>query len=428
MIAHTNHLYSDISKGKHDPHFSSLYGIDAISLQKDRYLRLLELIEKEKPNSEVIFVSAPGRTELAGNHTDHNHGCVLAAAVDLDCVGALTPTQDMEIILHSEEYPSPIHVDLQDLTPQTEERGKPEALVRGVAASFHKLTGKLCGFYGRVNSTCQPGTGLSSSAAFSVLVGATLNVFCHDNVLSAESLAIMAQQAENDFFGKPCGLMDQMASSVGKTTFIDFHQPDEPRIRQIETSLQDSGYQLAIIDTGGSHIGLTPEYASIPDEMKAASAVLQKPYARDISLEEFLPNVKKIRAEVGDRATLRLLHFIEENVRARVMADHLRQRDFNQYLKCVEDSGLSSLALLQNCASATSSKEQGILMALAMSKRICNRAISRVHGGGFAGTIQSYVPLEDYAQYENNMEQIFGSGSVKPVLTGRPGVVCIGDK
>ncbi len=424
MITPCAALASNISSGQMDNHFITLYGHGNTTPQKRRYLRLLDLLEVDKPGAQTLIINGPGRTELGGNHTDHNNGCVLAAAVDLDCVAAITPVESKVVSLHSEDYPSPIRVDLRHLEPQPEEQGTPEALVRGVAAAFFNRTGIIPrrGFHGRLHATCLPGTGLSSSAAFSVTVAAAFNFLFYKGILSADSLAVMARDAENIFFGKPCGLMDQMASAIGGTIFADFYEPENPKVQKIDCSPAEISYRLVIIDTGGSHVELTSEYSAIPEEIQAAAAVLGQPYGRGVSLDMLLAGINDIRDQAGDRATLRLLHFIEENDRAQTMAGLLQKGIYPDYLKCVEASGMSSCQLLQNCATVTSSREQGILLALAFSPRICPQAVSRVHGGGFAGTVQSYVPEEDFDNYCIAMERIFGKGSVIPVRIGRPGV------
>lgn len=426
MIAASPAHCKAINSGEWDHHFAALYEPADLEAQKHRYLKLLADFESILPGAETVLVNAPGRTELGGNHTDHNHGCILAAAVDLDCVAVVSPVNSLEVILYSEDYPDRIWVDLSDLTPKREEFGTAQALVRGVAAAFAKRGNHISGFTGKLHATCHPGAGLSSSAAFSLLVGAVFNFLFNEGNLLAQTLAVMAKEAENDFFGKPCGLMDQMASGLGQTIFVDFFDPEQPEVQVIEHSLEGTGYRLAVIDTGGSHVELTQEYAAIPEEMQAASQVLGKTYARAITKELFLENVKEIRRQAGDRATLRLLHFIEENERAGNMARSLGQGDFSSYLQLVEESGKSSCNLLQNCVSATSSREQGILVALALSERLCKEAICRVHGGGFAGTVQAYIPQKFFDNYRDSMENIFGTGSVLPVRIGRPGVCCLG--
>ncbi len=422
MLTSCSHLASRIDSGGLDNQFATLYGCFDVDMQKRRYIRLLNLLGEDKPGAEAMFVNAPGRTELGGNHTDHNHGCVLAAAVDLDCVAVVTPVEAQNVTLRSEDYVDPIHVDLNNLEPHLEEHGRPEALVRGMAAGFYERTGVRRGFSGSVNATCLPGTGLSSSAAFSVMVGAAFNFLFFNNRLTAEDLAIMAREAENRFFGKPCGLMDQMASAVGQTIYIDFEIPEKPVVERIKHTLEETEYRLVLIDTGGSHVGLTAEYAAIPEEMCAAARVLGKDFGRGITLDEFLQSIGEIRQQAGDRAALRLLHFIEENDRAAAMADYLKKRKSSEYLQCVAESGKSSCNLLQNCATNTSSRQQGILMALAVSRLLCPQAVCRVHGGGFAGTVQAYVPVDDYKHFSTLMEEIFGLGSVIPIQIGRPGV------
>lgn len=428
MLTPCNEMRKTVVAGLLDSSFATLYGSEKISSQKERYLQLLTELATERPNTEVVFVNAPGRTELGGNHTDHNHGCVLAAAVDLDCVAAVTPLESPEVILYSKEFYSPIKVNLNDLTPRPEEHGTPEGLIRGVAAGISKRKGYCLGFYGKIHATCRPGTGLSSSAAFSLLIGQAFNGLHHKNSLSAQELAIVAREAENIFFGKPCGLMDQMASAIGQTIFVDFYTPDKPIVEQINHSLDDSGYTLVIIDTGGCHINLTPEYRAIPEEMQQAARALGKSFARDISRESFFDNIATIRNIAGDRACLRLLHFIEENQRAQKMAGFLRNGDIQQYIQGVAKSGYSSCTLLQNCATPTNSKEQGILLALALSKRFCPEAICRVHGGGFAGTVQAYIPKGKITEYSQAMGKVFGMESIIPVRIGRPGVCMLTDK
>ena len=425
MLTPTKELQKNIQVGLLDDGFIALYGVEKIEEQKQRYLHLLTELERQQPEADALLINAPGRTELCGNHTDHNHGCVLAAAVDLDCVAAITPTDNAEVILVSSDFASPIRVNFEDLDPRKEEYGTPEGLIRGMAAGITKQKGFCKGFHGILHATCQPGTGLSSSAAFSLLVGNAFNALYHGHTLSATQLAIIARKAENSFFGKPCGLMDQMASAIGQTIFADFYHPEKPKVEQIEHSLDGSGYKLALIDTGGSHTNLTPEYAAIPYEMLRASQVLGKPFARDVSPEMFFDNINSIRKEAGDRATLRLLHFIEENRRTETVAGFLRDANIAEYLQGVRDSGKSSAELLQNCATTTDSQHQGILLALALSGRICPEAICRVHGGGFAGTVQAYVPKKMFMEYQKTMEHVFGAHSVLPIRIGRPGVCAL---
>lgn len=426
MITAVENIIKAIQTDRADEYFTTLYGVGSIASEKQRYCRLLELLAGDLPQAEVMMVSSPGRTELGGNHTDHNHGCVLAGAIDLDCVVAATPIDRPEITLFSEQYSQPLRVDLGGLRPRQKEEGKAEALVRGVAAAIHRLTGSKGGFYGRVHSSCQAGKGISSSAAFSVMVGGVINFLHCGGALNPLELARIAHEAENNYFGKPCGMMDQMASGCGGTIFVDFIDPVEPQSRQIDYQMTDSDYRLAIIDTGSSHADLTGEYAAIRQEMQAAAAIFGQDFARGITMEMVLSSLGEIRHRAGDRAALRLIHFIEENDRTRLMAKHLEAGDFNTYLELVAGSGTSSCTLLQNCVVPTVSRDQGILIAITAAKRICPGGVFRVHGGGFGGTVQGYVPREEFDTFRQSMERILGKDSVLPVQLGRPGVCGFG--
>ena len=425
MIGSCRQLCQQLRSGALDPVFQKLYEREELPRQKERYLDLLERLLAGEPDTPVLLVRVPGRTELGGNHTDHNHGTVLAAAVDLDCVGAVAATETGVVDLVSAGYPDRINVDLRDLAPREEERGRPEALIRGVAAGFAVETGGIGGFRGYLQAGFKPGTGLSSSASFAVLVGGIFNFLLAKGRLSAEKLAHLAKDAENHYFGKPCGLMDQMTCAVGTTLAIDFQVPDSPRIERLAMTKKMGGYRLVVIDTGGSHADLTPEYAAIPDEMKAAAAIFGRDVGRGLSPAQVLAAIPAIREGAGDRAALRLLHFVEENQRAIAMAKALAEDNFALYLQLVAQSGASSCMLLQNCVSSRSSHQQGILLGLALSSRYCPEAVSRVHGGGFAGTIQAYVPEEMLSGYSRNMAKVFGADSVIPLRIGRPGLCCL---
>ena len=271
-----------------------------------------------------------------------------------------------------------------------------------------------------VDSTCKPGTGLSSSAAFSVLIGGIFSVL-EDEAPEPLQLARDGQLAENEFFGKPCGLMDQLSSAAGYTLGIDFADPANPAATKIDTDFEDWGYRLVIIDTGGSHSDLTEEYAAVPEEIGRVTQFLKRDKARGLSVADLLEQVSALRTEAGDRALLRVLHFITEDLRAARQTDALLQRDYEQFLQLVRQSGNSSCTLLQNCSSSKNSREQGILLAIALTEQLFPRAVCRVHGGGFAGTAQAYVPKDQYDDYQLLMKQVFGEGSLIPVLTGRPG-------
>ncbi len=410
-----------LDEGAADAGLIRLYGEPAVALQRSRYQLLLAEAEQRLSGQRWFLASAPGRTELGGNHTDHNNGRVLASAVDLDCLGIATPAAEHCVTIYSADYPEPIRVDLDRLTPQQNEGGTPQALIRGIAAARRQQNRKLGGFSSLVHSTCKPGTGLSSSAAFSVMIGGIFATLFDQGVPDPLQLARDGRFAENEFFGKPCGLMDQLSSAAGYTLGIDFKNPDNPALTRIETSFEGHHYHMLIIDTGGSHSDLTADYAAVTEEIGRATKVLGADKARGISMGTVLKNIAGIRRQAGDRALLRLLHFITEDQRAADMTAALQTGDFDAFLDLVRQSGDSSCRLLQNCSSASNTEEQGILLAMALTKQGFPEAVCRVHGGGFAGTVQSYVPNRLLDDYRLLMEQVFGEGAVIPVVTGRPG-------
>lgn len=413
-------LKSQFESGAADAALTTLYGKPALPFQRNRYDKLLTSAEDLLSGTSVFLASAPGRTELGGNHTDHNNGRVLASAVDLDCIGVITPSEDGLVTVYSADHPEIIRVDLDHLAPVTSEQGSPEALIRGIGAARKADARAVQGFSAVVHSTCKAGSGLSSSAAFSVLIGgifATLN----GDPLNPLTLARDGQFAENKFFNKPCGLMDQLSSAAGYTLGIDFEDPENPEITRIETDFDVWGYRLLIIDTGSSHSNLTAEYAAVPEEIGLATGVLGRLKARGLTIEEVLEKVTEIRAQAGDRALLRLLHFISEDQRAADQSSALQKGDHDRFLELVKASGDSSCRLLQNCSSALNSEEQGVLLALALTTTLFPTAVCRVHGGGFAGTVQTYVPNDKFDDYQLLMERVFGERSVIPVVIGRPG-------
>ncbi len=404
-----------------DAGLARLYGESAVPFQKVRYRQLLDQAGQLLNGEPFFLASAPGRTELGGNHTDHNNGRVVASAVDLDCIAAIAAGGGRKITVHSADYGRPIAVGLDRLDPVDGEQGTPEALIRGIAAARKKRGEKTGGFTAVVHSTCKPGTGLSSSASFSVLVAGIMATLFDHQTPDPVQLARDGQYAENNFFGKPCGLMDQLSSAVGFTLGIDFKDPENPKITRILTSFAESDYRLVVIDTGGSHINLTPDYAAVPAEIERAVKVLGRDKARGITRQEVLDNIGPIRRQAGDRAVLRLLHFIGEDKRAAAQVTALLHGDFAEFLRLVKESGDSSCRLLQNCSSASSSSEQGILLARELTAGNFPEAVCRVHGGGFAGTVQAYIPKKQFDDYQLFMERAFGEGSVIPIVIGRPG-------
>lgn len=353
------------------------------------------------------YFSAPGRVELGGNHTDHQHGCVLAAAVDLEMRAAVTPNHDGVIRVFSRGF-APVEVALGDWTPRPEERNTTAALVRGMAAQFIRRGAALTGLDMRVTSQVPVGSGLSSSAAFEVLLGRVFSGLCCGGSVSPEDIARMGQTAERDYFGKPCGLMDQMASSVGGLVYMDFADPVHPAMERIDCDLGASGYGLFIVDSGADHADLTADYAAIPAELEQVCRVFGAEVLRQVDETEFYRRLPAVRAAAGDRAALRAIHVFDENRRAAAEAEALRKGDFPAFLALVNASGASSWQYLQNVTSGDPRQQ-----ALAVTLAVCRRALGgqgavRVHGGGFAGTALAFVPDDRREMFRRTVEQTLG--------------------
>ena len=360
--------------------------------------------------TQYVF-SAPGRTEICGNHTDHQHGCVLAAAVDLETVATVQITESNLIEVQSEGYPLVV-VDLNDLSVYEEEKNTTAALIRGVASAFVQRGAKLKGFRAEVKSTVLPGSGLSSSAAFEVLIGTILNELFFDKKLTAIEIAQIGQYAENVYFGKPCGLMDQMASSVGGMVYIDFEDPESPKVQKIDVDLATFGYGLCIIDTGADHADLTDEYAAIPGELAELCQCFGKKYLRQIPKAEFVEKIAQIRGKVTDRAILRAFHIYRENDRVKQLVEALRWDDMEAFLDLINESGRSSWMYLQNITPAGAVQHQEVAVALALCETyLKGQGAFRVHGGGFAGTVQAFVPLDMLDSFKASIEGVLGENS-----------------
>lgn len=365
---------------------------------------------KSQFNKDARWIfSAPGRTELGGNHTDHQRGRVLAAAVNLDSKAAVAPNDENIIRILSEGYPL-CELSLPASGPDKREFGSTASLIRGVAARFAQLGHNVGGFDAYIVSDVLPGSGLSSSAAFEVLVGVIINhMGCCG--LSPAEIAMVGQYAENIYFGKPCGLMDQTASSVGNAITIDFKEPGKPDICPIPFDFSSCGHALCIIDSGAGHEDLTDCYAAIPGELKAVCACFGKDVLREIPEAEFYSNIPKLRAAAGDRAVLRAIHVYEENKRVSAQAAALIKGDFDSFLKLVSQSGRSSWMLLQNVTPEGSAARQGLAFSLALAEHILTgRGAVRVHGGGFAGTLQAFVPDDMLEKFCAGMENVLGKG------------------
>ena len=359
---------------------------------------------------KYIF-SAPGRTEICGNHTDHQHGCVLAAAVNLETVAEVELNDSFVIRVESEGYPL-VEIDLQDLDIRDSEKNTTAALVRGVAAVFAQRGAKLHGFDARVRSTVLPGSGLSSSAAFEVLMGTIFNELFLQGALTPVEIAQIGQYVENTYFGKPCGLMDQTASSVGGMVFIDFNDPAAPVVDRIDFDFEAAGHALCIIDSGADHADLTEEYAAIPGELKQVCAHFGKEYLRDIPEDVFLAALPRLRHQVSDRALMRAFHVYQENKRVLRLAEALRKNDFEEFLSIVAASGRSSWMYLQNINPAGAYEHQDVAFVLALCDTLLDgRGAYRVHGGGFAGTVQAFVPLDMLDRFKTGIETVLGKGS-----------------
>lgn len=358
----------------------------------------------------VRFFSAPGRVELGGNHTDHQHGRVLAAAINLDTVACAAPSGDGIIRISSAGYPK-IRVDLKQLSPSTEEQGSSAALVRGVAAKFRETGFPVAGFHACIHSNVPAGSGMSSSASFEILIGTILNTFFCGGQATALQIAQAGQFAENVFFRKPCGLMDQLACAEGGVVAVDFKEETCPVVRQISCDPAVAGYALCIVNSGADHADLTAEYAAIPAEMKQAAAFFGKNVLREVDETEFWPRLSELRQTLGDRAALRAIHFFTDNRLVEEEARALEQNDFACFLELVNRSGESSARNLQNLSCAACPKEQPLSVAIALAQHLLNgQGAARVHGGGFAGTIQAYVPLDQAESFQREMEAVFGTG------------------
>lgn len=391
-----------------------------VPAMKERYAKAEQSFKEHFGSlGEHRFFSAPGRTEICGNHTDHNNGKVFAASVDLDVIAVAELTDDNCITIKSEGFPED-RIDLSTLDVNESEKNTSAALIRGVAAGFKKNGLKIGGFRAYTTSNVMKGSGLSSSAAFEVLIGEMLSALYNDGQISPVKIAQISQYAENVFFGKPSGLMDQTASAVGGFIAIDFKDNDSPVIESIPFRFDQYGHALCIVDAKGDHADLTDEYAAIPNEMKKIAAFFGCECLRDLSLADIMLNINELRSLYGDRAVLRAIHFFHENERVEKLVHALKVGCFEDFLSSVKESGDSSFKYLQNIYANSDITHQCLSIALNIAEASLHRkGACRVHGGGFAGTIQAFVPIDALQQFKLNMEKIFGTGSCH-VLTVRP--------
>lgn len=410
-----------IQAGEMDEKLKAVYVTDyAVELQKPRYIRLInEFIKLFGEDRDVIITSAPGRTEVCGNHTDHNNGKVLAASVNLDAVAVAAKNEEDVVRVKSDGHAMNV-VEISELLPDESEFGHSTAMVRGVVAKIEGLGYKIGGLDCVTTSDVIGGSGLSSSAAFEVLLGTTLSYLYNDGVISAVDIAKIAQYAENVFFGKPCGLLDQMASSVGTFVTIDFESTENPKIKKVDFDFSKSGHSLCIVDTGGNHSDLTDDYAAVRGEMESVAKALGKDVLREISFADFKQAVPSLLGRVSDRALLRAFHFYRENIRVEKAVSALESSNFDEFKKIINESGRSSYMYNQNVFTPKDPAEQKISLALCISEEVLGvNGAYRVHGGGFAGTIQAFVPNELLEKYKTAMEDVFGAGSCH-VLIIRP--------
>lgn len=416
-----NELIAAINDGTYDENLKAVYVTDkAVEEQKPRYVETLnDFGELFGYDREVNIMSAPGRTEVCGNHTDHNNGKVLAASINLDAIAVVSKNDDNIIRVKSKGHNMNV-VDLNDLVPNEANFGSSTTLVQGVAATIKNLGYKVAGFDACTTSDVMGGSGLSSSAAFEVLLGSVLSYMFNDGKISPVEIAKVAQYSENVFFGKPCGLLDQMASSVGTFVTIDFKSTKDPVIKKIDFDFSKSGHSLCIVDTHGNHSDLTDDYAAVRAEMESVAQALGKNVLREVSYDDFFAALPELTGRVNDRAILRAIHFFNENKRVEKAVECLENNDFEGFKQVIIDSGRSSFMLNQNVYTPKNPTEQKLSLALAISKELLDgKGAWRVHGGGFAGTIQAFVPNDMLDVYKKTIEGVFGEGSCH-VLIIRP--------
>lgn len=405
----TSILIKEFSEGIYESLLKDIYVDDSVlGYQTERYIKALKQYEKIFGKEEVEIYSAPGRSEVGGNHTDHQYGKVLATSINLDAIAVASRTEDGKITVVSDGYEC-MEADLFDLLVKDEEKETSLALIRGVAARLKEKGCEIGGFRAYITSDVLIGAGMSSSAAYETLIGTVLSGLYKQMKLDPVFLAQAGQYAENEYFGKPCGLMDQMASSVGGMIYIDFENPDKPEVKQVKVDFESFGHSLCIVDTKGSHADLTEDYALIPSEMKQVAHYFEEDVLRKVDKTDFYLNIPAIREILGDRAVLRAMHLFEENKRVEEEVKALESGEFEVFKKLVKDSGDSSFKYLQNVYSSHQVNSQSVSIGLAVSDVILkDKGVSRVHGGGFAGTIQAFVPNEIVPLYEKTMNCVFG--------------------
>ena len=408
----TSVIINRLENGEYDKRLTELYvDEEMISCQKARYKQAIQSYVSCFGESEVEIYSAPGRSEIGGNHTDHQQGEVLAASINNDAIAIVATLEESTVKVVSDGYDM-LTLPLDDLAMKEEEKESTLALTKGVLAEIKERGYQIGGFQAYITSDVLIGAGLSSSAAYETLLGTIISGLYNDMGISPIEIAMIGQYAENVYFGKPCGLMDQMACSVGNLVHIDFAKPDEPKVEKVDFDFNKAGYSLCITDTKGSHADLTADYAAIPEEMKEVAEFFGKKILIEVSREQLFDQIMRLRAVTGDRAVLRALHFICENERVQKEAESLKQGNISAFFDLVKASGDSSFKYLQNVYSNQDVKHQNVSVALALSDMFLGEnGVSRVHGGGFAGTIQAFVKNEIVAEYQEKMNHVFGEGA-----------------
>ena len=418
----TMELKAAIFGGEFDERFTYIYGESALEAQKARYAAAVDAFAAlYGADRDAALYSVAGRTEISGNHTDHNRGCVVAASIDLDIIAVAAPNADDVIRVKSEGFREDV-VDLNTFTaPLNPPQGHSNELIAGMVAGFRKEGYAVGGFDAYTTSNVLKGSGISSSAAFEDMIGNILNHIYNNGEVDNVEIAKLAQYAENVFFGKPCGLMDQMACGVGGIIAIDFADPQSPVIEKVDFDITAAGYNLCIVNTGGNHADLTDDYASVPAEMKAVAAAFGKSVLREVDEQDVINAIPTLRDTVGDRAILRALHFFAENRRVAMQKAALQAGDLDTFFDGVIASGRSSFCYLQNVYTSKNLSEQGLSLALCLAEKALagKKAAWRVHGGGFAGTIQAFVPTDAVEDFRKTMDSALGDGRCM-VLRIRP--------
>ena len=405
-------LINEMTAGSYNEQLTDIY-IDErlVPYQQKRYVKAMEEFIKLYGETEVEVYSAPGRSEVGGNHTDHQHGMVLATSINLDAIAIVSKNEDSTIRLVSEGYKM-IVLDSDDLKKKDSEEETSKGLIRGVLAGLKSRGYKVGGFNAYVTSDVLIGAGLSSSAAFETVIGTIISGLYNNMVISMVEIAQVGQYAENIYFGKPCGLMDQTACAVGGLIHIDFANPSKPIVNKVNVDFETYHHSLCIVDTKGSHSDLTDDYAQIPSEMKAVAGFFGKEFLRDVDYKEFFSHIAEIREKAGDRAVLRAIHFFFEDERVAKQVEALNNGEFKEFLRLVKESGNSSFKYLQNIYTTKNVKDQSMSLALAVSESVLgSHGVSRVHGGGFAGTIQAFVEDDFVDTYREALDSVYGKGS-----------------